>query len=105
MEPRKHQDAESTRSAKRKTTSPVLSWPGTAVRRGRRAGHVRKGRPGTWEVSSSPPSRGGAGAAIEVVRVLGESPGLGGAKTGEAVVALSEGDEVTRNGGREVGVG
>ena len=40
---------------------------GLAVRRGLRAGHVRKGRPGTWEVSSSPPLRGGAGAAVEAV--------------------------------------
>ena len=28
---------------------------GSEVRRGRRAGHVRKGPPGTWEISFSPP--------------------------------------------------
>ena len=78
---------------------------GLAVRRGLRAGHVRKGRPGTWEVSSSPPLRGGAGAAVEAVRALGEPPVPEGAKEGEAVVALSEGNEVMRDGGREVGVG
>ena len=76
-----------------------------AVRRGRRAGHVRKGRPGTWDISSSPPCRGGAGAAIEVVQAHGELSGPGGAKRGEAVVVLSEGNEVMRDGGREVGVG
>ena len=50
---------------------PEVAW-GLVVRRGRRAGHVRKGRPGTWEISSSPPMRGGAGAAVEVVQAHGE---------------------------------
>ena len=45
------------------------------------------------------------GAAIEVVQALGETSGPEGAKAGEAVVVLSEGNEVTRDGGREVGVG
>ena len=67
--------------------------------------HVRKGRPGTWDISSSPPLRGGAGAAVEVVQVLGESSDSGGAKGGEAVVVPSEGNEARRDGGREVGVG
>ena len=66
---------------------------------------MRKGRPGTWDISSSPPWRGGAGAAIEVVQALGETSGPEGAKEDEAVVVLSEGDEVTHDGGREVGVG
>ena len=83
---------------------PVVAW-GAAVRRGRRAGHVRKGRPGTWDISSSPPLRGGAGAAIEMVQALGASPCSGGAKEGEAEVVPSEGDEARRDGGREVGVG
>ena len=48
---------------------------------------------------------GGAGAAIEVVQALGESSDSGGAKEGGAVVVRSEGNEVTRDGGREVGVG
>ena len=75
---------------------PVVAW-GAAVRRGRRAGHVRKGRPGTWDISSSPPLRGGAGAAIEMVQALGASPCSGGAKEGEAEVVPSEGDEARRD--------
>ena len=57
---------------------------GSGVRRGRRAGHVRKGRPGTWEISSSPPLRGGAGAAVEVVQAHGESSGPGGSEGGRS---------------------
>ena len=49
--------------------------------------------------------RGGAGAATEVVQALGEASGPGGAKEGDTVVVLSEGNEVMRDGGREVGVG
>ena len=49
--------------------------------------------------------RGGAGAAIEMVQAHGEASGPGGAKEGEAVVVPSEGDEVRREGRREVGVG
>ena len=64
---------------------PVVAW-GAAVRRGRRAGHVRKGRPGTWDILP-----GGAGAAIEMVQALGASPCSGGAN--EAEVVPSEGDE------------
>ena len=48
---------------------------------------------------------GGAGAAIEVVQAHGDTSGPEGAKEGEAVVVLSEGNEVMRDGGREVGVG
>ncbi len=47
------------------------------IRRGRRAGHVCKGRPGTWEASFSPLWLGGAGIAIEKVQVLGSSVGPG----------------------------
>ena len=49
--------------------------------------------------------RGGAGAAIEMVQALGESSCSRGAKEGGAVVVPSEGDEVRREGRREVGVG
>ena len=49
--------------------------------------------------------RGGAGAAIEMVQAHGEASGPGGAEEGEAVVVPSEGDEVRREGRREVGVG
>ena len=42
--------------------------------------------------------RGGAGAAVEMVQALGESPCSGGTKEGEAVVVPSEGNEARRAG-------
>ena len=49
--------------------------------------------------------RGGAGAAIENGPGPRGSVRPRGAKEGEAVVVPSEGDEVRREGRREVGVG
>ena len=106
MEPRKYLEGgvDAVSKAEDHITGPVVAW-GRGVRRGRRAGHVRRGRPGTWEVSSSPPKGGGAGAAVEVVQALGESSCSGGANRGGAVVVPSEGDEARREGRRGVGVG
>ena len=53
------------------------------VRRGRRAGHAGKGRPGTWETSPSPPATSGPGAATRTA----QAPGAGlypGSEQGEA---------------------
>ena len=97
-------DAESTSLRRRKTTSPFLKWPGFGGPPGSKSGACTQGSPRNL-VSSSPPMRGGAGAAVEVVQALGEPPAPEGTKEGEAVVVLSEGNEVKRDGRREVGVG
>ena len=74
-----------------------------AVRRGRRAGHAGKGRPGTWETFPSPPLGGGPGAAVEVAQAPEQRPGSG-ERTGQSVVPPSEGNEARRDGRGGVGV-
>ena len=63
------------------------------------------GRPGTWEVSPSPPETRRCGrAAIQVRPGLGGHARPRGSEQGEPVVPPSEGDEARRDGRREVGV-
>ena len=68
------------------------------VRRGRRAGHVGKGCPGTWEISFSPLCRGGTGVALEKVQVLGGGPEPG-RRTGAR--QWYRGSKATKRSGKE----
>ena len=67
-----------------------------------------KEAPKTWRITHYPagvaPSRDYAVRAYDRLAAR-ESSGPGGAKEGEAVVVPSEGNEVRREGRREVGVG
>ena len=99
MEPRKpHCGVDVVEMAEDHTAGPVEAWVRRSAgveERGMYARVVRElGRSRLLHRDG-----GGAGAAIEVVQALGESSDSGGAKEGEAVVALSEGNEVTRDGG------
>jgi hypothetical protein len=70
------------------------------IRRGRRAGHVSKGRPGTWETSFSPPIFGGAGAALEMVQAPRQAPPRG-AKRGTGWYRRAKATKRSGTGGEE----
>jgi hypothetical protein len=69
------------------------------LRRGLRAGHVGKGRPGTWEGSFVPCRERGAGAAVKAVQVRRSGVRPAGANRTRDEVPPSEGNEARRDGG------
>ena len=98
--------AEPTLLIHRKATSSALDWPGVGGPPGSKSGACTQGSSrnlGYLVFSTVERRRGRRGTKWS--RLSGKRPVSEGAKAGEAVVVLSEGNEVRRDGGREVGVG
>jgi hypothetical protein len=73
--------------------------------RGRRAGHVREGFPGTWEVPSSPFEKAGRDTGLPRSWPAGGAPLPDGSEQGaHERYRHREGNEVGREGRRDVGV-
>ena len=72
------------------------------IHRGRRAGHVVRGSPGTWEISFSPRRKTVRASSYKRSGPEGERRLLG-ANSRDPVVLRNEGNEVKWDGKREIG--